>query len=105
MKMDRNINNDGLGKYALANLRKLRENVTPEILNAFETLCKAGIIERGIVGEEDEFFAIKLKDINAPAGLAGYALEAEKTDQEWANEVRSLIPRAGVNSPFCKIPD
>ena len=48
---------------------------------------------------------MKLRDINSFNGLVGYAAKAEETDNEWANEVRALLPRAGINSPFCKIPD
>lgn len=105
MKMDRNINSDGLGKYALLNLRRLAAHDTPEVRDALDVLTKAGVIEWGVVGEEDEFFVMKLKDINAPGGLSGYADKADETDREWADEVRSMLARAGTNSPFCKVPD
>lgn len=105
MKMDRNINDDGCGKYALLNLRRMAKHDTPEVRAALDVLTKAGAIEWGVIGEEDEFFVIKLKDINAPGGLSGYANEADKTDREWAEDVRSMLPRAGTNSPFCKVPD
>lgn len=113
MKMDRTENSDGTGKYALLNLRKLAlcrsdspfQNFTPEIQAAIDTLDRAGVIEWGRVGEQDEFFVMKLKDINAPGGLTGYATKAAETDPEWASEVRSMLPRAGINSPFCKVPD
>lgn len=114
MKMDRSISDDGLGKYALINLRRLNETCgsqetfqrwSPEIEKAMSVLEEAGALEFGRVGDHDEFLVIKLKDINAPGGLAGYANKADETDKEWADEVRSMIPRAGINSPYCKIPD
>ena len=106
MKMDRNLNEDGLGKYALINLRRLSlQGRTPEVENALQVLKKAGVLELGCVGDEDEFFPIKLKDINAKAALCAYAASAEKTDLEWAKEVREMAERAGENSRFCKIPD
>jgi hypothetical protein len=114
MKMDRNVNDDGLGKYALINLRRLNElcgnpgifqRWTPGVEQALKTLDELGVLEWGSKGEQDEFFVVKLKDINSPGAIAGYANEADKTDNEWADEVRSMLPRAGANSPYCKRPD
>lgn len=90
MKLDRNINADGLGKYELKNLR------TGEVV----TDCG--------VGEEHEFFVIMLKDVHALPALLAYAQSAEfqgTEDSEWSDEVRSLARRSGVHSPFCKDPD
>lgn len=57
MKMDRNLNEDGLGKYALINLRRLSlQGRTPEVENALRVLQEAGVLEQGRVGDEDEFF-------------------------------------------------
>jgi hypothetical protein len=86
MKMDRNINPDGRGKYAVLNLRTNR-------------------IEWGCVGDEDEFFLIKLKDRNAKAALLAYADAIAERDPEFAAEVRQIAQRAGPDSPFCKDPD
>lgn len=113
MKMDRNINEDGIGKYALINLRKLDlcghagtfQRWTPEVEQALKVLEEVGALEWGRIGEQDEFFVIKLKDINAPGALTGYAFAAEATDPEWAAEVRSMLERAGNMSPYCKRPD
>lgn len=105
MKMDRNLNADGRGKYALLNLRRVSENGAPEVREALDVLTEAGVLEWGFVGDQDEFFVMKLKDINAPGGLVGYAESAAKSDPEWAGEVRSMVARAGINSPFCKVPD
>lgn len=114
MKLDRHINGDGLGKYAVINMRKLSlcetsdspfHRWTPAIEDALRVLEEAGALEWGRVGEQDEFFLVKLKDINAPGALTGYAYAAAATDKEWAEEVRSMLPRAGANNPFCKAPD
>lgn len=86
MKLDRNINATGIGKYALINLRK-------------------NTVEWGSVGSDDEFFVFKLKDVYAPAALEAYAAAAEPFDPEWAAEVRELASRAGINHPHCKTPD
>lgn len=88
MKLDRNLNPNGQGKYELRNLR------TGEVV----TDCG--------VGEEHEFFVIMVKDINAPGGLFGYASAADVNgDEEFAEEVREMARRSGHHSPFCKVPD
>lgn len=115
MKLDRNENDDGLGKYAVINLRKLSlcetgatfgPRWTPGIMAALKTLEDNGALEWGRTGERDEFFLIKLKDINAEAALLAYADHAHHNgDEEFAREVVDLSQRAGPNSPFCKRPD
>jgi hypothetical protein len=74
---------------------------TPEIQEAIRTLNSAGLIEWGRVGAPDEFWVVRLADVNAPGALMGYARMADNTDPELASEVRSLLSRAGANSPFC----
>lgn len=110
MKMDRNENPDGCGKYAVINLRKFKamsedSDERREVRIALEALQQAGVLEWGRVGEPDEFFLVKLKDLFAPGALRGYAAMAEGVDPEWAAEVRELQTRAGINSPFCQRPD
>lgn len=114
MKMDRNENTDGVGKYAVINLRKLNETCghagifhrwSPEVEQALKTLEDVGALEWGRVGEQDEFFLVKLKDVFAPGALRGYAAMADGVDPEWAAEVREMLPRSGIDSPFCKRPD
>lgn len=111
MRLDRNINGDGRGKYALILLRKLAAFESPEtfgqseVEKAIETLDKAGLIDWGIVGSESEFFVTRLKDRNAAASLHGYAQEAEANGElEWAEEVRDMARRAQI-SPWKKRPD
>lgn len=110
MKLIRNTTETGVCKYALIRLDKIQEqlpegqNVTPpRILAAPEDLV--GYIEFGLPKEEDEFFVIKLKDINAYAALKAYAANAALTDPELGKEVDELANRAGVNNPYVKIRD
>lgn len=85
MKLDRNVNPDGLGKYALFNLR-------------------TNTVEWGVAYSDDEFFVLKLKDCYASAALYAYARAAEADDPEYAAEVRVLAQRAH-NHPGSKLPD
>lgn len=87
MKLDRNINSDGRGKYRLWNQRR----------QAWDDDCG--------VGEPNEFFVIKLKDRHAQVALDAYADSVERADPEYAAEVRDLADRAGERSLFCKEPD
>ena len=85
VKLDRNINRDGKGKYALINLRTNK-------------------VEWGIEPEE-EFFVIKLKDENACVALDAYSDSALKNgDAEFAFEVKMLASRAR-HHPLKKKPD
>jgi hypothetical protein len=106
MKLDRNLTQDGKGKYALVRLRTIdigNRNKVPT--DALHTLDEWKKLDWGRVGEEDEFFVIKLKDRYAFDALAAYAKAAEADDPEYAEEIREMLPRAGVNSKYCKVPD
>jgi hypothetical protein len=114
MKLDRNINGNGRGKYALLKLRKLDEfaepddpfqKVAPAIVKAMAVLEGAGILDWGIAGTEAEFMVIRLKDKYASEALEAYAAAAIADDPEYAGEVRDMADRAGPNSPWCKTPD
>lgn len=114
MKMDRNLNADGLGKYALINLRKLNETCshpgiferwTPEVAQALKTLEEVGVLEWGCTGAPDEFFLIKLKDRYAAPALLAYAEGIDGDDSEFATEVRDMAMRSGTHNPHCKAPD
>lgn len=105
MKLDRNINPTGKGKYAVINMRKIPGYPgTPEELAA-AILANPECVEWGHVGAEDEFWLIKLKDRYAEPSLRSYATAAQKDDPEYAEQVFALANRAGLNSPFCKSPD
>ena len=93
MKLDRNTNRGGRGKYALVNMRKLipildkaekwdgikaRTDSDPTdeelaIENAFNILVNRGIISLGNETPGDQFFVMKYKDKFTSAGLRGYA--------------------------------
>jgi hypothetical protein len=114
MKMDRNIpENTGAGKYAIVNLRKLRElcpggtfdNFTPGVTEALRVLSEAGALEWGRTCEPDEFFLVKLKDRHSQPALQAYADSIRDRDPEFAAEVDELATRAGDASPWCREPD
>lgn len=119
MKLDRNINGTGRGKYGLIKNRMLgtalhrRYNggdadplIHDDITKAIETLEAAGIIEWGETGTEGEFFVIKLRDKYASPALAAYASAARDDDPKYAEEIYyGLACKAGIHSPFCKKPD
>jgi hypothetical protein len=87
VKLDRNINLSGLGKYRLWNERD-----------------QAWVDDCG-PGEEHEYFVIMLKDRNAQSPLDAYATMIGGRDPEFSAEVRQLADRAGIKSPFCRDPD
>lgn len=114
MKLDRNINDNRRGKYALLKLRKLDEfaevddpfqQVAPKIVEAIKTLETAGILDWGTTGTDAEFFVMRLKDKHARLALYAYAESAHADDPEYAGEIGELASRSGVNSPWCKNPD
>jgi hypothetical protein len=114
MKLDRNINSNKRGKYALLKLRKLDEfidpddpfqQVAPKIADALKVLENAGILDWGLHGTESEFMLIRLKDKYARPSLIAYADAAHVDDPEYAAEISELADRSGQNSPWCKSPD
>ena len=113
MKMDRHINADGCGKYALILLRRLMQyegsgpfdGFAPNIQAALDELSKAGVLDFGMANTDGEFFLIRLKDRHAAAALSGYARSAEEHGEtEWAEEVRTLATKAAMH-PGKKRPD
>jgi hypothetical protein len=111
VKLDRNTTDEGDGKYAILNLRRLRGlrtgngSLPPEIERALTDLEAAGVLEWSVKGEADEAFVMKLKDKWTAPALLAYADAAQDEDPEYAEEIRQLATRAGRNSPFCKRPD
>lgn len=114
MKLDRNINDDGMGKYALILMRRLSEcetgaifgpRWTHKVQQAIVTLEKVGALDWGTAGTDAEFFLIRLKDRHAAAALSAYARSAEEQgEHEWAAEVRALATVAAMH-PNKKQPD
>lgn len=113
MKLDRNLpDNYGCGKYALLLLRRLNDfrsgtfgKLPNDIDAAIKLLGDRGIIDFGITGTDTEFFVMRLKDKYAGDGLASYGLAAQLDDPEYAAEIFEMAGRAGMNSPWCKLPD
>ena len=89
MKLDRHINPDGTGKYALVKLRLLTPLLrkgAAEIpltkseeraVRAFAELVKGGYITLGNESPGDQFFVMKYKDQFTAPGLHAYAIAAE----------------------------
>jgi hypothetical protein len=115
MKLDRNIpDNEGCGKYAVINLRRLNEicgspstfeRWTPAVAEALKTLEEVRCLEWGETNGPNEFFLIKLKDRHAAAALNAYATSVAQSDQEFAREVFELAARSGPAHLLCKEPD
>jgi hypothetical protein len=105
MKLDRNLNPSGKGKYALINLRKLQGDPRTSQGIAAAIVESPESVEFGIVGAPDEFWLIKLKDKYAAAALQAYADAARVDDPEFSDQVQAMVERAGTKSPFCKAPD
>ncbi len=103
MKLDRNVNADGRGKYALVRLRTVEPD--GKIWWMLKGLEMFGVLDWGDRGKPDEFFIIRLKDEYAQHALRAYAAAAMTDDPEYANEVYELASRSGPASPFCKKPD
>ena len=110
MRLLRNERTDGTCKYALIRMDKLakacneNDNLKEMLINAVGKDFVADYVEFGEVGSPDEFLTIKVKDINAPAALFGYATAAIKTDPEIANDVLALRVRA-IDYTTTKQPD
>lgn len=111
MKLDRNINSDGRGKYALLKLRALDNANGADLAaagDAMQTLLQLGVLDWGNAGTESEFWLMRLKDKYAYKGLMGYfraVTDDEKPDLEYAQELLDMAKRAGPFSPWCKTPD
>jgi len=101
----------GICKYALVRLDKLSPQALEDVIQDQGTLIhhiteSPDLIELGLPGDEEEFFAIKLKDENAKSALLEYAYRARvHGDNDFAKDVERLADRAGNNSKFCKKPD
>ena len=119
MKLDRNINGNRRGKYALLKLRRLTEIEAWDggdgealdrqaVIDAIALLERAGILDWGYAGTDGEFMVMRLKDKHSYRGLMGYLKSIELDDEpdlEYAQEILDMAKRAGPNSPWCKRPD
>lgn len=98
MRLDRNLNLNGKGKYALIKLRVLPPDVETEeeIYQSIIGVDKIEeVIDLGRVGSDSEFFVIRLKDKHARAALEAYAQSCiDDGDHEFGYEVREMAERA-----------
>lgn len=116
MRLDRNLNSDGKGKYALVLLRNTppvngqgMNGVMPhEVTAALNVLGSAGMLDYGNVGTDREFMVMRLKDKYTLKGLQGYfnaVTEDDPIDTDYAKDILDMMSRAGPNSKWCKKPD
>lgn len=114
MKLDRNINKDGKGKYALVRLRNI--NKGDEAYALLARLHELGHLDWGCTGQPDEFFVIKLRDKYSPNAITAYSDAVMKDSSRheqpkcndlvrYALDVQKLAERAGMLNDFCKEPD
>lgn len=111
MKLDRNINGIGRGKYGLIKTRRLAEieaEAHPHYVGAIDSAMKvlegAGIIDWGDT-PDTEFFVMRLKDKFTSNALFAYAIGADACgESEYAKEVLALSKKS-ANHPNRKIPD
>lgn len=104
MELDRNINQDGKGKYALIKMREIPGNpTTPEELAA-AILENPQCVDWGSKGSDSEFFLLRLKDKYAEPALLAYADAAADEDGVWSRRIYAMADRA-ANHPNKKSPD
>jgi len=109
MRLTRNTTPDGKCKYAIVRLDKLRKlpgesEMEKACARALDDLAAFGILEYGQPGSEEECFVLKLKDENTAEALYTYAEESERSDTEFAKDVRELAERS-YKHPLRKRPD
>ncbi len=124
MKLDRNTNRDGRGKYALVNMRKMvplldrsfdrsvPDDVRDELaVAAFNLLVSKGIITLGNETPGDQFFVMKYKDRFTASGLRGYAKDVAEVavarqDSELKEFAQQMFTEAELASRLgTRIPD
>lgn len=98
MKLDRNINPDGRGKYALVKMREVPSDSdgsqkANEIREALSTLARHGCLDYGDAKEND-FFVLRLRDVGAAHALRAYAEFFRNTDPEWFDEIKALADKS-----------
>lgn len=74
MKLDRNLNPDGRGKYALLKLRRQEKPISLEATTAATTLKDAGLLHFGNEAPGEQFFVMKYKDRFTAPALRAYAV-------------------------------
>lgn len=107
MRLDRNVNTNGRGKYAVVKLRKLPDDPgkRADCEHAMRILANNSMLFMDKPGDENEFFVLMLKDNFSGAALYTYAEVTSDVLPEYSSDVKELARRAGPLSPFCKVPD
>ncbi len=106
MRLDRNINPNRKGKYALILLRKIQGDL-PELQDEGTTNSSYEVPQDAVdFGDthDTDFFVIRLKDKYAYKALDAYAREAAKDDPEYGREIAELALKA-MKHPSKKMPD
>ena len=105
MKLDRNINPDGRGKYALVKLRtKIPDpEDAQQVQRAVNIMMKNNVLDLGNT-PDTEFFVIRLKDKYAAPALHAYARAAQEDDLEYAAEI-SMLAVTAEHHPSQRRPD
>lgn len=102
MKLDRNTNDNGRGKYALIKLREVNTAAHNKANDALNDLIATGVVDFGS-DPETEFFVIRLKDRSAYSALKAYAAAARTYDLEWAKEIDALAEKS-LTHPHRRMP-
>ena len=98
MKLDRNNNPDGSGKYALLKIRRLSQiydegskphvsethayGLAQAVKDALGVLDRAGLIHWGSEGAGEQFFVMKYKDKFSAAALLEYHVAARREAEQ-----------------------
>jgi hypothetical protein len=103
MKLDRNTNPDGQGKYALVHLRRLKDlpegkpgDAGLECAAAIKLLKDNGILTLGNEAPHEQFFVMKYGDAFTAGGLLGYASGVRLKVQEVLREWNSALQLEGA---------
>lgn len=108
MNLKRNTTKTGVCKYAILRLDLIEQELGSEV-DMESIKAKLGglarFVEFGLPNTEDEFFVIKLKDINAHHTLVEYASRAMLQDVDYAEDIQELAERAGPYSQWAHLPD
>lgn len=89
MKLDRNLNMDGKGKYCLIKLRKTGVfDPDGKVFQALATLEAEGLLHWGNESPGDQFFVMKYKDRFTYEGLMGYAMAVKSFADKGMSENR-----------------
>lgn len=116
MKLDRNLNADGRGKYGLILNRRIaeigRDHGTADgtagaaVAQALKVLQSFGVLDWGTT-PETEFFVMRLKDAHAGPAMEAYAQSCydHGRDPDYTVDVKGLAMRSGLRHPRCKVPD